>query len=136
LDRPTAEAVCRRLAFGQADTAVIGNAGRHGCPLDGQPSAVTRCLEQVPAEALTVEWLALEEGHPSRTILDRFLGSWRWVRSRADGNRLRELGLPPGPAYGEILHELRAAWLDGRIASEAEEAELLGRLLGGRVLRG
>jgi hypothetical protein len=43
--------------------------------------------------------------------------------------------LAAGPAYGQILSELRVAWLDGRIRSEAEEDRLLNQLIeehGGR----
>jgi tRNA nucleotidyltransferase (CCA-adding enzyme) len=51
------------------------------------------------------------------------------VKSFADGDSLRALGLPPGPSYRRILWRLRAAWLDGEIATEEEERAFLGRLV-------
>jgi len=131
LPRQDAESVCARLAFSQADRTVVVSAGRHGCGLtDGSsPSQIAACLESVPEGALVAEWLALQAGAETRVTIERFLADWRWVRQRTDGTRLRELGLAAGPAYGQILSELRAAWLDGRIRSEAEEHSLLNQLI-------
>lgn len=39
-----------------------------------------------------------------------------------DGNRLRKLGIEPGPLFGKILSHVRAAQLDGQIETE-EQAE-------------
>ncbi len=36
-----------------------------------------------------------------------------------------QLGITPGPAYREILGELRAAWLDGRVRSKEEKRSCL-----------
>jgi len=137
LPRQDAELICARLAFSQADRMVVVSAGRHGCGLaDGSsPSRIVACLESVPEDALVAEWLALEAGAEARVTSERFLAGWRWVRQRTDGDRLRQLGLAAGPAYGQILSELRVAWLDGRIRSEAEEDRLLNQLIeehGGR----
>ena len=38
-------------------------------------------------------------------------------------------GLQPGPQFGEILTQLRSAWLDGEVANRDEEEALLERLL-------
>jgi len=131
LPRPEAEAVCARLAFSAAERTLIVSAGRHGCDLAGGPQAsqVVACLEPVPEESLVAEWLALEAGAGARLIIEQFLSKWRWVRQRTDGTQLRQLGLAPGPAFRQIMDELRAAWLDGRIRSEAEEESLLKQLI-------
>lgn len=62
-------------------------------------------------------------------ILKKYAGEWRHVRTCSDGRDLMQLGITPGPAYREILGELRAAWLDGRVRSKEEEKELLVRLV-------
>jgi len=131
LPRPEAEAVCARLAFSAAERTLIVSAGRHGCDLAGGPQAsqVVACLEPVPEESLVAEWLALGAGAGARLIIEQFLSKWRWVRQRTDGTQLRQLGLAPGPAFRQIMDELRAAWLDGRIRSEAEEESLLKQLI-------
>ena len=131
LPRPEANSVCARLALSQPERTVIVSAGRHGCDLTGKrrASQVVACLEPVPEESLAAEWLALHAGAEARLIIEQFLSKWRWVRQRTDGTRLRQLGLAPGPAYRQIMDELRAAWLDGRIQFEAEEAALLTQLI-------
>jgi tRNA nucleotidyltransferase/poly(A) polymerase len=54
---------------------------------------------------------------------------WLTLIPGTDGNKLKEMGLPPGPRYGEIIHRLRSAWIDGEITSPQQEQELLTRLL-------
>jgi hypothetical protein len=39
------------------------------------------------------------------------------------------MGLAPGPLYRQVLDAARFAWMDGAIASEAEERELVERLV-------
>ncbi len=138
LPRLEAESVCVRLAFSRADRTVILSAGRHGCELagDSRPSQIVACLEPVPEESLVAEWLALQAGAEASKTIERFLSEWRWVRQHTDGTRLRQLGLAAGPAYGRILAELRAAWLDGQIASEADEQIHLKQLIEENSRRG
>ncbi len=57
------------------------------------------------------------------------MGEWRFVAPDVDGSELKALGLPPGPAYGRILWNLRAARLDGRVSTPEAERELLQVLL-------
>ncbi len=65
----------------------------------------------------------------TRQVLRRYVMEWRKVQPHADGERLRRLGLKPGPIYRHILETLRKAWLDGEISSEEEEDALLQRLI-------
>lgn len=62
--------------------------------------------------------------------LENYLLTWRKVRPIATGQTLQELGVPPGPRYREILEQLRAAWLDGRVHSGEQERAYLIELLG------
>jgi tRNA nucleotidyltransferase (CCA-adding enzyme) len=54
---------------------------------------------------------------------------WNTLIPITDGNKLKEMGLPPGPRYSEIIHRLRSAWIDGEITSAQQEIDLLAQLL-------
>ncbi len=62
-------------------------------------------------------------------LLDRYYGEWRLVEMAVNGTDIRALGLPSGPIYGEILEQLRAERLDGRVQSDGEEHALLQMLV-------
>jgi tRNA nucleotidyltransferase (CCA-adding enzyme) len=64
-----------------------------------------------------------------KKVFEKYALEWRLVRSKSDGNTLREAGLTEGPRYAEILRTLRAAWLDGQISTEKEEKKLLQKML-------
>jgi tRNA nucleotidyltransferase (CCA-adding enzyme) len=53
----------------------------------------------------------------------------RHVRPTVDGNYLIELGLSPGPQFGDILDAVRDALLDGQIHTPEEERALVDQLL-------
>lgn len=131
LSEPSARSICDRLMLSQADRAAALRTGRQSCELDPAQasSELVRCLELLPEAALAATWLA-QEGEPAaQQAIARYLKEWRWVRPAVDGNRLRQMGLPPGPAYGRILNQLRDAWLDGEISDPEAEAELLLQLV-------
>ncbi len=91
-------------------------------------SQVVAALEDAPLVSLYALHLTLAD--PTlQPVLRRFVTEWRHIHPRADGETLRSLGIPPGPAYREILGELRRAWLDGEVESFEEEQELLHRLI-------
>jgi tRNA nucleotidyltransferase (CCA-adding enzyme) len=52
----------------------------------------------------------------------------RHIKLTLTGKDLKALGLPAGPAYREILTEVRAALLDKRITNRHQETDLLRRL--------
>jgi len=54
---------------------------------------------------------------------------WRKVKPVTTGDTLKARGLAPGPAYARILDRLRQAWLDNEVTSQADELQLLDRLL-------
>jgi tRNA nucleotidyltransferase (CCA-adding enzyme) len=61
--------------------------------------------------------------------LQEFSLHWKNIQPETDGDELRSLGIPPGPAYHTILNTLRGAWLDGKINTTAEENGLLQDLI-------
>jgi tRNA nucleotidyltransferase (CCA-adding enzyme) len=97
--------------------------------LEGQPSTFVAVMQGLQEDALVATWLGLHEHPKCRKAIDQFLSQWRSVSPYATGDTLRELGLPPGPAYGRIIDALRKAWLDGRVNSAEEEDRLLGKLV-------
>jgi len=92
------------------------------------PSAVVERLDDEPLLAIYALYLAYDEPE-LRSLLWNFATVWRKTQAQFTGHDLRARGLPPGPAYKEILRALRAAWLDGAIQSQAEEEALLENLL-------
>ncbi len=95
---------------------------------DCSPSLCTAWLEGFPDQAIEVVALCLPPGK-ARTQLWNYLEKWKMVRPLTDGETLKAFGLPPGPIYRELLWQLRAAWLDGKISSKEEEEALLARLI-------
>lgn len=96
--------------------------------VNARPSEVVLRLEDTPLPVL----YTLKVLHPDATVrelLDRYAAVWRKVQPVTTGDDLRATGLPPSPAYREILQMLRAAWLDGEIHSAEEEAALLQQFL-------
>ncbi len=60
----------------------------------------------------------------------RYEQALRYVRLYTDGRDLKRMGLAPGPLYRQVLDAARAAWLDRRIETEAEERALVEKLVG------
>ena len=51
------------------------------------------------------------------------------MKPKTTGLDLREMGLPPSPAFGQILSRLRDAWVDSEINSVDEEIALREQLV-------
>lgn len=58
-----------------------------------------------------------------------YIRRWSKVEPHTTGDDLRRMGLPPSPAYGQILKALRDAWLDNQLDSVEEEQALLKQLI-------
>ena len=61
--------------------------------------------------------------------LESVFTHWQYLIPGVDGNKLKEMGLLPGPKYREILHAIRSAWIDGQITTAAQETSLLEKLI-------
>ncbi len=94
-----------------------------------RPSQLTRILDGMPALALHWAWLCLTEQPTAQANLERYMDRWRALLPATTGRDLQIHGLTPGPAYKRILGRLRDAWLDGELASTADERALLKALL-------
>jgi tRNA nucleotidyltransferase (CCA-adding enzyme) len=87
---------------------------------EARPSEWTLQLEKIPLPAIYALWLV--SGAPA---LKEFLVKWRHIKPTITGDDLKIRGVPPGPLYKEILANLRAAWLDGKLHSSDDELRLL-----------
>ena len=96
--------------------------------VNAPPSYVVRQLDNVPRIAIYAAYLINTEAS-LRKPLWMYVSQWDGVMPHTTGDDLREMGLPPSPAYGTILSALRDAWLDGGIHSQAEEERLLSTLI-------
>jgi tRNA nucleotidyltransferase (CCA-adding enzyme) len=130
LDLPRAEieTLHKRLRFpmGVYKAILAASALRADLPaLSGAPASKwSQRLEGSPILALYAVYLVSGE-----MSLEAYATRWQNIHSKTDGETLKALGLPPGRAYQEILWKLRAAWLDGEIASENDEQAMLKKLL-------
>jgi tRNA nucleotidyltransferase (CCA-adding enzyme) len=92
------------------------------------PSIVTTYLEKHSILSIKAVYLATNDPQ-QRELLLAYENSWSKIMPSISGHDLRARGLPPGPAYRQILDGLRSAWLDGKINSLQEEAALLAELV-------
>lgn len=99
---------------------------KRGLPhlVDMKPSEWTYALEKLPLLSIYAVYLIMREN-----ALLSYISIWRHVKSKTSGDDLKAMGLLPGPRFGEILTRLRSAWLDGEVATEAQEKELLRVML-------
>lgn len=88
-----------------------------------RPSAWAARLDTLPLLAVYAVFLATRQPQ-----LETYAQKWRSLRPHLSAARLQEMGLAPGPRFGEVLRRLRAARLDGETRSAADEMALLQKL--------
>jgi len=98
---------------------------------DLNPSRIYRLLHNYSSRAVVSFSIALDSKPAYDNVLT-YLQRLRWIRPHVKGSFLKERGLPPGPAYREILDKLLDARLDGRIRTASEEGAMAERLLDAR----
>lgn len=91
---------------------------------NSKPSVWTFALEKLPLLSIYAVYLISREN----ALLD-YLSIWRYVKPHTSGDDLNARGLQPGPRFGEILSQLRAAWLDGDVQNTEQENKLLDTML-------
>lgn len=90
-------------------------------------STTDRALRGISEPALRVAQLCAAP--PAPAVIERYLTVLRQIKLHVDGAFLRRLGLKPGPRYGELLNDLRAARLDGLVHGQAEEEAWIRRMV-------
>jgi tRNA nucleotidyltransferase (CCA-adding enzyme) len=98
------------------------------------PSECVRRLDKFSAESILVVSFCAPHAE-ERSMLQKYLTEWKGVKPHTTGDALILMGVPFGPRIGEILWRLRAAWLDGEVASVAEERKFLERLMQERKIK-
>jgi tRNA nucleotidyltransferase (CCA-adding enzyme) len=133
LDRAPAqvEELGSRLRFSAALTRALVAAVMLHADLpslhDAPPSRWDARLEDV--QPFVVRAVSFVADPDSRRALEMYLSDWRQLAPRTSGHDLQARGLPPGPAYQNILRRLRAAWLDGEVRDAEGEEKLLEVLM-------
>lgn len=95
-----------------------------------KPSELDGLLHAYSAPAIFIVWVT-NDSPLVREQLVRYYRELRHVQPQVDGYYLKNLGLKPGPNFGRILDAVRAAKLDGEVATRAEEEALVARLVAG-----
>ncbi len=91
-------------------------------------SKATKYLENFSQLTLFCVYNVTKEEQVKNKI-KMFATTWRWIKPYTDGNKLKEMGIAPGPVYKDIISNLRYAWIEGKIKSEEEEKEYLEELI-------
>jgi len=93
-----------------------------------RPSQVVHLCEDAPRLAIYAAHLTAQD-EEIKTLLWNYASQWAAVEPETTGNDLKALGLPPSPAFSEILTALRDAWLDGEIYTPEQERTLAEELV-------
>lgn len=131
IDPDALKDIALRLAFTAPLAAAVSATAKllqHAGDAESErPSVAYKVLHNLPDATLET---AARIGSPRlRRNAALCLSEWRHVRPATTGDTLRGLGVPPGPHYKQILERLRAAWLDGELDTDDDEARLLRTLL-------
>ncbi|MCL5961122.1 MAG: CBS domain-containing protein [Chloroflexi bacterium] len=95
------------------------------------PSALYQLLRPFSLQSIATIYLA-EDSELLRSRVDMYRHRLRFVRPRIDGTFLKELGVPAGPVYREVLEALHRAKLDGRVRRFGEEEAFVREQLASR----
>ena len=93
-----------------------------------KPSQVVTRLGTYPLDSIEAVYFIASD-RKTRDVFFKYLTEWRHIKPHTTGDDLKQRGLEPGPKYGEIFRQLRAAWLDGEVKNQEEEIKLLDSLL-------
>lgn len=128
--------VLKRLAFPSRQAAairaghtvtdgVLRRLATHALP---RPSETYRALAGLSEEVLLFMTAKTDSRSVTRQIA-AYLTRFRQVKPVLTGADLKALGLKPGPIYKTILNRLLDARLNGEVKTEAEERELVKRMV-------
>ena len=93
-----------------------------------KPSRVVHLCADSPTLAIYAAHQSTQD-EAIRTLLWNYASQWAAVEPVTTGNDLKALGLPPSPAFSDILSALRDAWLDGEIHAPEQERALAEKLV-------
>jgi tRNA nucleotidyltransferase (CCA-adding enzyme) len=93
-----------------------------------KPADVYHLLTGLSDETLLI-MMAKSKGETVKRQVSAFLTTYQHVKPILTGRDLKLMGLKPGPQFKKILDQLLDARLNGEIKTEAEEKQLVGRLI-------
>lgn len=134
-DVQAVEALADRLKLSNEDTRFLLEVKELGSTLPDlaneglSPSDIYHLLSPYSDEAIFLCWLASED-ELTRQRMELYHEELACVEPLIDGDALKNMGLPPGPLYGEILRALRDSKLDGSIKTLDEEKALVEQMMG------
>lgn len=129
---------CQRLDFPQRDMDILVTQRTAGIHLlrrferrrnearPPRPIDLHRWLSPLATEVLLF-LMAVTGQERVRQWLSRYISHVRHVRPYLNGHELKRLGVPPGPGYKMILHDLLQARLNGEVTTVDEERRLVMR---------
>lgn len=127
--------LCRRLKFPNADCdtlmQVIELRDEVSAALRQPtltPSAIYRLLEAYNDTALIIVQIATDDPLV-RERVELYRSQLRQIQIELTGHDLKKMGIPPGPAYKDLLTQLRDARLDGVITNREQEIEWVKQAL-------
>ena len=86
-------------------------------------------LDQLsPSSAIQVNAL-MTDSPTAKEALDHYLTTLRYVKPSLSGKDLLSMGVAQGPLVGKILRELKAARIEGRVATRQEEVRMARGLI-------
>jgi tRNA nucleotidyltransferase (CCA-adding enzyme) len=88
------------------------------------PSTVYRLLADYSDAALLVVQIAADDARV-RERIEFFRTRLRHIQPALTGDDLKQMGIPPGPAYKDILARLRDARLDGILTTREQEIDFV-----------
>jgi tRNA nucleotidyltransferase (CCA-adding enzyme) len=95
---------------------------------DQKTSDLYFILETVPLEGL-LYLMARSQKDDMRRVISLYLTQLRTQSVDITGNDLKEMGVAPGPIYGQIMHDLFAARLDNSVTTREEQLAWVGNAL-------
>ncbi len=126
--------LCERLIFGKQatrsmiDAAQLAQNARILYSAETVPSQIVSLLSRFSPTAIVIAMHYIDDTI-AKSNLRQYLAEWQYVKPMTNGYKLKQMGLPPGPCYGNILNRLRAARLDGIVQTDEEEEKLLDSLI-------
>lgn len=94
-----------------------------------RPSDVVRILDE-SSDASRLVLRVASDDWLVRQRLDSYQRRWRLIQPQLTGDDLREMGLPPGRVYRQVLEQLRARRLDGLLHTREDEESLARSIAG------
>jgi len=133
LDRAAMAELTTRLHIGAAEARLLAEVAELRALLGELtaramlPSSIYRLLAPHSREARFVLSI-VTDSRVVRERLDLFEQKLANSVPSISGDYLRQLGLPPGPVYRQILERVRDALLDGQLSGEDEQRAMVDRL--------